>query len=66
MVVHLDYKWRGTGFNPHWQHCVVSLSKSTENWLILREWWLCLDMTEKMLTGMLNIKLLGQCTRHIT
>ena len=49
---------RGPEFNPHWQHGVVSLSKahnSPEYCSITRKLWFHPDMTEKMLTGKLNL-----------
>ena len=48
---------RGWGFDTYLCH-VVSLSKDTftprKVLVIPRKWWLCPDMTEKLLTGMLN------------
>ena len=50
--------WRGPGFDHHCGHRVVSLSKThllLGYWLMHGNGWLNPDMTEKLLTGMLNI-----------
>ena len=31
----LDSRWRGSGFEPHRSHCVVSLSKNIKSSLVL-------------------------------
>ena len=52
-----DSRWRGCGFKPHRQHCIVSLSKTLILCFVLVQPRKTQhDMTEKMLTGMQQIK----------
>ena len=62
----LDSESRGSGFDPHKGHGVVSLSK-THLFLRVqvntqRKWWLHPDMTEKLLAGKLNLKSNKSCS----
>ena len=53
-----DSESRGPGFEPHKRHRVVSLSKAHLLPTVLvkpRKRWLRPDMTEKLLTGTLNL-----------
>ena len=48
----LESRSRGFGFEPHWRHCVVSLSKTLYPLLSTGSTQEDLtDMTEKLLTG---------------
>ena len=66
-----DSRARGRGFNPHSGHRVVSLSKihlPSKKVLVIPRMWLRSDMTEKLLTGTLNLnktkKFLYKATEH--
>ena len=54
----LDLRPRGCGFEPHWCHCVVSLSKTHLylNLVLVQPWKTHPDITGKLLTGTLRIK----------
>ena len=48
----LDSTQRGHGFNPHWRHCIVSLSKNINPCLVLVQPWKTRPyITERLLTG---------------
>ena len=48
----LDSRPRGRGFEPHWRHCVVSLSENTNLSLVLvQPRKTCPSITERLLVG---------------
>ena len=48
----LDSRPKGPGFEPHWRHCVVSLSKNINpNLVLVQPRKTCLFITERLLMG---------------
>ena len=52
----LDSRWKGYGFEPHWRHCIVSLSKTVRHinpsLVLVQPRKTHPDIAEKLLTGM--------------